>query len=250
MPVVWALVWLIKLVLQKDNSMKKTGKNHREAKEKALSLSIKTWKEAFEAVINTSHVKFDETVAVDIVLGIDPAKGEQTVRGSVLLPHGTGKKVRVLVFTKGENEEKAKAAGADYVGLDDLIKKIEGGWLDFDAAVATPDVMSVVGKVARILGPRGLLPNAKIGTVTNDVTSIITDLKKGRVSYRNDKGGVVHAAFGRVSFGAEKLVENFSMFFKALMASKPASSKGKFIRKITISSTMGVGVPISPDMAV
>ena len=198
-------------------------------------------REALEQVVKTAKAKFDESVDVDVVLGIDPNKGEQTVRSSVLLPHGTGRKVRVIAFVKSENEEKAKAAGADFAGGEDLVAKIESGWLDFDAAIATPDMMALVGKVARVLGPRGLLPNNRVGTVTFDFASIIKELKQGRVSFRNDKGGVVHAPFGKVSFGVDRLAENLTAFLKALQSSKPATSKGKYIRKAFVSSTMGKG---------
>ncbi|MFH1831948.1 MAG: 50S ribosomal protein L1 [bacterium] len=227
--------------------MSKAGKKHADAKEKLASIKITNAREALQFSVSNAHVKFDETVDVSIVLGIDPLKGEQTVRGSVLLPHGTGKKLKVLVFTKGTYEDEAKAAGADFVGSDDLIDKILAGWMDFDVAVATPDMMGLVGKVAKILGPRGLLPNKKLGTVTFDVASIVSDLKKGRVSFRNDKGGVLHAPFGKVSFGIEKLLDNYQALIRAIQSSKPASSKGRFIRKITISSSMGVGVSIVPD---
>jgi len=202
-------------------------------------------REALEQVVKTAKAKFDESVDVDVVLGIDSNKGEQTVRSSVLLPHGTGKKVRVIAFVKSENEDKAKAAGAEFVGGEDLVAKIESGWLEFDAAIATPDMMGLVGKVARVLGPRGLLPNNRVGTVTFDFVSIIKELKQGRVSFRNDKGGVVHAPFGKVSFGVDKLAENLTSFLKALQASKPATSKGKYIRKAFVSSTMGKGFQLN-----
>lgn len=227
--------------------MSKPGKKHLEVQKKLGATKIDSWKTALDFIIKNAHTKFDESVDADVVLGIDAAKGEQTVRGSVLLPHGTGKKMRVLVFAKGEYEEQAKKAGADFVGLEDLLTKIEGGWCDFEAAVATPDLMGVVGRVAKILGPRGLLPNKKIGTVTFDVASIVSDLKKGRVSFRNDKTGVLHAPFGKVSFGVDKLAENLTAFLQSLKTNKPSTSKGKFIRKITISSTMGVGVQINAD---
>jgi large subunit ribosomal protein L1 len=227
--------------------MSKSGKKFLQAKE-TLSIPTPTsGKDALESVVKLAYAKFDESVDVNIVLGIDPTKGDQTVRGSVLLPHGTGKQVRVAAFVKGDNEEVAKNAGADFVGADDLIKKIQDGWMDFDAAVATPDLMGLVGKVARVLGPRGLLPNKKIGTVTSDIGPIVSDLKKGRVSFRNDKGGVLHAPFGKVSFGVDTLIENLVSLVKAVKASKPASSKGRFIRKITVSSSMGVGVAVNPD---
>jgi large subunit ribosomal protein L1 len=227
--------------------MSNHGKKYNQIKEKLATAKITSWKSALDFAIKNAPAKFDESVDVDIILGIDAAKGEQTVRGSVLLPHGTGKKMRVVVFAKGEYEDAAKKAGADFVGVEDLIAKIEGGWADFDAAVATPDLMGIVGRVAKFLGPRGLLPNKKVGTVTFDVADIVSDLKKGRVSFRNDKTGVLHAPFGKVSFGVEKLIDNLQALVQAVRVSKPASSKGKFIRKITISSTMGLGLGINPD---
>jgi large subunit ribosomal protein L1 len=227
--------------------MNKDGKKLAKVKELLKTSNVGTWKSALEFAVKNAPAKFDESVDVDIILGIDAAKGEQTVRGSVLLPHGTGKRMRVLVFAKGEHEELAKKAGADYVGTEELVAKIESGWLEFDAAVATPDLMGLVGRVAKLLGPRGLLPNKKVGTVTFDVASIVGDLKRGRVSFRNDKTGVLHAPFGRVSFGADKLIENLTSLVQAVRSSKPAASKGKFIKKLTISSTMGVGITLSPD---
>ncbi|MBD3231084.1 50S ribosomal protein L1 [Candidatus Dependentiae bacterium] len=227
--------------------MSKVGKKHRVLEDKLASVEIKKPDEALDFIIKNSYAKFDETLSLDAVLGIDASKGEQTVRGSVLLPHGTGKTVRVLVFAKGEYEDAAKKAGADFVGAEDLIEKIEKGWADFDVSVATPDMMVAVGRVAKILGPKGLLPNKKIGTVTFDIASIVSDLKKGRVAYRNDKGGVVHAPFGKVSFGVDKLLENLGTLLRSLKASKPAASKGKFLKKIVVSSTMGVGININPE---
>ncbi len=226
--------------------MSKYGKKHRKALEDKMAIkkTFTTAKEALDVVVSLAHAKFDESVDAGIILGIDPNKGEQSVRGSVLYPHGVGKTARVLAFVKGEHYQMAQQAGADYVGLEDLISRIEAGWMDFDVAVATPDLMGIVGKVARILGPRGLLPNKKVGTVTFDIKEIISDIKKGRVSFKNDKQGAVHARFGRVSFGAEKLLENLSAFVKALQAQKPQTSKGKFIRKLVVSSTMGVGVEL------
>ncbi len=227
--------------------MSKQGKKLLKIKEKLAATPITSCKQALDFICKNAQAKFDESVDVDVILGIDPAKGEQTVRGSVLLPHGTGKKIRVLVFAKGEYEEQARKAGADYVGVEDLIAKIETGWSDFEAAVATPDLMGALGRVAKFLGPRGLLPNKKIGTVTYDIASIVGDLKRGRLSFRNDKTGVLHAPFGKVSFGTDKLLENLTSLVQAVRTSKPASSKGKFVRKIAISSTMGVGITISPD---
>jgi large subunit ribosomal protein L1 len=227
--------------------MSKTGKKHKKIKDVLQGEHIESSKQALDFIVKHAHVTFDESVDVDVVLGIDASKGEQTVRGSVLLPHGTGKKIKVLVFAKGEKEDEAKNAGADFVGLEDLIEKIQGGWTGFDVSVATPDLMGQVGKVAKILGPKGLLPNKKVGTVTFDVGAIVSDLKKGRVAYRNDKGGVVHAPFGKVSFGVDKLLENLSAFMGSLRSSKPASSKGKFIKKVVVSSSMGVGVELNPE---
>jgi large subunit ribosomal protein L1 len=227
--------------------MRKSGKKHRSAKETVEQSEISTWKDGLELVVKTAHAKFDESVDVDIILGIDASKGEQNVRGAVLLPYGTGKNTRVVAFVKGDHEEEAKQAGADYIGSQDLIEKIQGGWMEFDAAVATPDLMGLVGKVARVLGPRGLLPNKKVGTVTFNVGSVIEELKKGRVSYKNDKGGVLHASFGKVSFGAGKLLENLEALVRAVRASKPSTSKGRFIKRITVSSTMGAGIALNTD---
>jgi len=226
--------------------MAKIGKKHRMASEKVTQVPVDVVA-ALKTVVSTAHAKFDESVDVDVVLGIDAAKGEQNVRGAVVLPHGLGKKVRVIAFVKGEKEEEAIKAGADATGGDDLAEKILGGWLDFDAAIATPDMMGVVGKVARILGPRGLLPNKKVGTVTFDVKEVISELKKGRVSYKNDKTGVLHAPIGRVSFGAEKLAENLTALMRAVVASKPVSSRGQYLKKVVLSSTMGVGVSVLVD---
>lgn len=223
------------------------GKRIKKAQTALESASLDSTKKALEFVVKNASAKFDESVDLCVVLGIDASKGEQTVRGSALLPHGTGKKIRVLAFAKGDKEQEAKDAGADFVGLDDLMEKIEGGWIGFDVAVATPDLMGKIGKLAKVLGPKGLLPNKKIGTVADDLAAIITDLKKGRVSFRNDKGGSVHAAFGKVSFGADKLQENLVTLIKSIKSAKPASSKGKFIKKIVISSSMGVGIALNPD---
>jgi large subunit ribosomal protein L1 len=202
---------------------------------------------AFQQVKDLSFAKFDESVDVAINLGIDPAKGEQTVRGSVVLPHSKGKEKIIIVFAKGEFADAAKKAGADFVGMEDLIEKIQGGWLDFDYAVATPDVMGAVGVLARVLGPRGLLPNKKVGTVTFDVEAIVTDLKKGRAFFRNDKQGIVHFSIGKVSFDVKKLHDNLDALVKAVVGSKPATAKGKYLKKMTVSSTMGIGIAINSD---
>jgi len=227
--------------------MSKRGKKYTQAAEKLEQEGALSVVDVLSKVKDLAFVKFDESVDAHINLGIDPTKGDQAVRGSILLPHGRGKDVKVLVFAKGDHVDKASDAGADYVGGQELIDKISKGWMDFDFAVSTPDMMGMVGKLARILGPRGLLPNKKTGTVTFDVGNVVKELKQGKVFFKNDKSGLVHFSFGRVSFGVEKLKENLSAFIKALMAAKPPTSKGKFLKKVTISSTMGVGVPVNPD---
>lgn len=220
------------------------GKKYKSAKEKISPDKSYSLAEGLEKVKELSYAKFDESVDVHVNLGIDASKGEQVVRGSVLLPYGTGKKIRVIVFAKGDYADKATKAGADFVGADDLVDKVAAGWLDFDFAVATPDLMGMVGKLAKTLGPKGLLPNKKVGTVTFDVADIVQDLKKGRVFFKNDKNGIVHFSFGKRSFEVSKLQDNLSSFVKALISAKPPTSKGKYIKKITITSTMGVGIPL------
>ncbi len=226
------------------------GKKYQAAMEQlaAMPASVDS-KQALGLVKKVAHAKFDETVGVDVTLGIDPEKSEQAVRGSVLYPHGIGKKVRVVVFAKGKYADEAAAAGADYIGVEDMVEKIEGGWLDFDCAVATPDQMGVIGRLAKILGPRGLLPNKKTGTVTFDVTAIIKDLKGGRTFFKSDRGGLVHLPLGKVSFDEQKLHDNFVAFMKALIASRPATAKGRFVKKVIVSSTMGPGVLVELDDA-
>lgn len=227
--------------------MTKRSKKYKKARE-ALGPAVTLGpQEGLAKVKSLAYARFDESVDVHVNLGIDPEKGDQVVRGSLLLPHGTGRVVRVLVFAKGDREIEARQAGADYVGAEDLIKKIEDGWVDFDFAITTPDLMPMVSKVARILGPRGLLPNKKTDTVTEAVGKAVEDLKKGRLFFKNDKSGLVHFSLGRVSFAPEKLLENLRAFIRALAASKPAASRGIFIQKVTLSSTMGVGVRINPN---
>ena len=205
--------------------------------------------EAVEVTKKTARAKFDESVDMAINLGIDPRKADQMVRGTVSLPHGTGKDVRVAVFTEGEAAEAAKAAGADYVGLDDLAEQVEGGWTDFDRAVATPYAMRVVGRLGQILGPRGLMPNPKVGTVTADVATAVAEIKKGQVEYRADKGGVVHMPMGRASFTTEALVENVEAAVDALLRAKPAAAKGKYVARINLSTTMGPGIRVDTGFA-
>src|SRR5579863_8817940 len=226
--------------------MSKHGKKYRAAVSKKPSNDLGV-DAALQQVKDLSFAKFDESVDVSINLGIDASKGEQTVRGSVVLPHSKGKEKIIIVFAKGEYADAAKKAGADFVGMEDLIEKVQGGWLDFDYAVATPDVMGAVGVLARILGPRGLLPNKKVGTVTFDVDAIVTDLKKGRAFFRNDKQGIVHFSVGKVSFNVQKLHENLTALIKAVVASKPATAKGKYLKRVTVSSTMGIGIPVNSD---
>lgn len=216
--------------------------------EKAAKLvdSSKKYKveEAFSLVVQTAPAKFDETIEAAFRLGVDPKQSDQQVRGAVALPHGLGKSVRVVVFAKGPKEIEAKNAGADYVGADDLVQKIQDGWLDFDKAIATPDMMATVSKVAKVLGPRGLMPNPKVGTVTMNVGDAVTAEKKGKLDFRVDKSGIVHAGIGKKSMGDKKLHENFNVLMTAIMKAKPQTSKGIYLRSITLSSTMGPGVKV------
>lgn len=224
--------------------MNKHGKKYRNVKEQFVEKTPLLVRDALGKIKELSFAKFDESVDVAVNLGIDPSKGDQVVRGSVSLPHGTGKQVKVLVFAEGAKADEAKAAGADFVGFDDLVKKISDGWVDFNYAVATPDLMPRLGVLAKILGPKGLLPNKKLGTVTEDVGTVVAELKKGKAFFKNDKYGLVHFAIGKVSFDQAKLHDNFMEFYKVLLSSKPAASKGIFIKKITVSSSMGVGFPV------
>jgi large subunit ribosomal protein L1 len=227
--------------------MAKHGKKYMQALEKVQAVRTLSVPEALNKVKQLAYAKFDESIDVHVNLGIDASKGEQAVRGSVVLPHGKGKVIRIVVFAKGDHADEAIKAGADYVGADDLVEKVSAGWMDFDYAIATPDLMGIVGKVAKILGPRGLLPNKKVGTVTFDVGDTIKELKRGRVFFKNDKQGLVHFSFGKVSFDSKILEENLVAFIKALMMAKPSTSKGKFLKKLTVSSTMGLGLTVNPD---
>ena len=221
------------------------GKKHMNARQKVDKTRQYDIKEAIDLLKELSHVKFDETVEMAVNLGVDPRKSDQMVRGSVVLPHGLGKKIRVLVFAKGEKATEAEEAGAEYVGAEDLVEKIQGGWLDFDKVVATPDMMGTVGKLGKILGPRGMMPNPKSGTVTFDVGKAVKDIMAGRADYRTEKAGVVHVAIGKLSFESDKLVENARTVVKALEKAKPSASKGRYLKKISVASTMGVGIPVS-----
>lgn len=205
-----------------------------------------TLKEATEMIVAMPHAKFDETVDLAVRLGVNPAHADQMVRGSVVLPNGLGKSVRVLVFAKGDKEKEAQDAGADYIGNDEIIEKIKNGWFEFDRVIATPDMMGTVGKIGKLLGPRGLMPNPKVGTVTFEVANAVNELKAGKVEFRVEKAGIVHTPVGKLSFGAQKLGENVSALMETIIKMKPASSKGTYIKSVSISSTMGAGVRIDP----
>jgi large subunit ribosomal protein L1 len=226
--------------------MSKRGKKYIEAKQRIEVGKRYPVQEAVALVVGAARAKFDETVDAAIRLGVNPAHADQMVRGSVVLPHGLGKSVRVLVFAKGEKEREALEAGADVVGSDDIVEKIKGGWLDFDRVVATPDMMGSVGKLGKILGPRGLMPNPKVGTVTFDVGKAVQELKAGKVEFRVEKAGIVHCPIGKASFGAEKLTENFLALLEMVLKLKPASSKGLYIRNVSLSTVMGPGAKVDP----
>ena len=202
--------------------------------------------EALDLAVQTGKAKFDETVEVHVKLGVDSRHADQQVRGAVVLPHGTGKKVRVLVFAKADKAQAATDAGADFVGAEELVAKIQGGWMDFDVVIASPDMMGVVGRLGKVLGPRGLMPNPKAGTVTPDVAKAVTDAKAGKIEYRLDKTNIIHCPIGKVSFGVEKLQENFETLLSAIVRAKPAAAKGQYIRSCVVASTMGPGVKINP----
>jgi len=220
------------------------GKQYKNAVSGLDRRAVHDLSAALELVLQAKFAKFDESVDVAVRLGVDPRHADQMVRSSVILPNGTGKTARVLVFAKGEKEKEALAAGADYAGSDELIAKIKDGWLDFDKTIATPDMMGEVGKIGRILGPRNLMPNAKLGTVTFDVERVVNEIKKGKVDFRVDKAGVVHAVMGKCSFGPEKLAENVLAFIDKLIQLKPSTSKGIYLRAISLSSTMGPGFKV------
>ena len=224
--------------------MPKRGKKYIEVNEKVDRLKKYTFKEAIELAIDSSYVNFDASVDIAVRLGVDPRHADQMVRGTVSLPNGIGKSTRVVVFAKGEKEKEATEAGADFVGAEDLSEKIQNGWLEFDKAVATPDMMGIAGKLGRILGPRGMMPNAKLGTVTFDVAKAVTELKAGKIEFKVDKTGIVHSSIGRVSFGAEKLLQNTAFFLDTILRLKPPSSKGTYLKSITISTSMGPGIKL------
>ncbi len=222
----------------------KEGKRIRAQRAKVQADKVYTLEEGCVVVASTASAKFDETVEVAIRLGVDPKKADQNVRGSISLPHGLGKNVRVAVFAKGDKVQEALAAGADFVGSDDLVEKIKGGFFDFDSVIATPDMMAQVGKVGKLLGPRGLMPSPKIGTVTFDVADTVKAVKAGRADYRVDKAGIVHASVGKASFGGVKILENFNALMQALNRAKPSTSKGVYLKSASLALTMGPGVAV------
>jgi large subunit ribosomal protein L1 len=228
--------------------MPKHGKRYRAAFELASKAGpVKHLADAVKLVKQTARAKFDETIVISSHLGVDPRHSDQLVRGTVVLPHGTGKSLRVLVLAKGEKVKEAQAAGADHVGSEDFVKKIQEGWLDVDAIVATPDMMGEVGKLGRVLGPRGLMPNPKSGTVTFDVAKAVKELKAGKIEFRVDKGSNVHAPVGKASFSENQLLDNAKAFLRELMRAKPSGAKGAYVKTLTISSTMGPGITLDPS---
>ena len=227
--------------------MAKKSKNLRAALEKIDSTKLYSVEEAVALAKETNFAKFDASVEVAYNLNIDVRKADQQIRGAMVLPNGTGKTSRVLVFARGAKAEEAKAAGADFVGEDDLVAKINGGWLDFDVVIATPDMMAVVGRLGRVLGPRNLMPNPKTGTVTMDVAKAVEESKGGKITYRADKAGIVHALIGKVSFDADKLVENFKAFHDVMVKAKPATAKGTYMTSVSITTTQGVGIKVDPN---
>jgi large subunit ribosomal protein L1 len=226
--------------------MPKRGKKIQEAKKDIDRLALYELEEALQKAIDKKFTSFDESVDVAVRLGVDPRHADQMVRGTVVLPNGTGKEIKVLVFAKGEKEVEAREAGADFIGNDEIAEKIKGGWLEFDKAVATPDMMGTVGKLGRILGPRGMMPNAKTGTVTFDIKKAVNELKAGKIDFRVERAGIVHATMGKTSFGVQKLLENFYAFFDTILRLKPTSSKGTYLKSISVSTTMGPGIKIDP----
>jgi large subunit ribosomal protein L1 len=231
--------------------MPKRGKGYKEAAKLIDRQNLYDPADALGLVVKSARAKFDETVEVHVKLGVDGRHADQQVRGAIVLPHGTGKSVRVLVFAKGPKELEAKEAGADYVGADDLAQRIQSeNWFDFDVVVATPDMMSVVGRLGKLLGPKGLMPNPKSGTVTNDITKALEDIKAGKVEYRLDKSNIIHTPIGKVSFGEEKLADNFTALLEAIVKAKPSAAKGQYLKSVTLASTMGPGVRVNPVRAV
>ena len=227
--------------------MAKRGKKYSEIVKKVDILKKSNFKEALQFILDCTNAKFDETVDISVRLGVDPRHSDQMVRGTVVLPNGVGKEVRVLVFSKGEKEKEALEAGADYAGSDEFMEKIQKGWLEFDKAIATPDMMNSVSKLGRVLGPRGMMPNAKLGTVTFDVARAVKEIKAGKIDFRVEKAGIVHAPMGKVSFGLDRLLGNITAFMDTILRLKPSGSKGSYLRSIAISTTMGPGIKVDPS---
>ena len=229
--------------------MPKRGKGYKEAAAKYEKANLYEVEEAIKLVVETSRAKFDETIEAHIKLGVDGRHADQQVRGAIVLPHGTGKSKKVLVFAKGPKAAEAEAAGADYVGAEELAQKIQTeNWFDFDVVVATPDMMGVVGRLGKILGPKGLMPNPKSGTVTMDVEKALAEIKAGKVEYRLDKTNIIHTPIGKASFGPEKLQDNFNALLEAIVKAKPAAAKGQYLKSVTVTSTMGPGVKVNPAL--
>ena len=226
--------------------MAKRGKNYKKVAEEIDSTKSYSLEEAVELTLKGDFTKFDESVDIAIRLGVDPRHADQMIRSSVVLPNGTGKEIRVLVFAKGEKEKEALDAGADYAGGDEFVEKIKGGWLEFDRTIATPDMMATVGKIGRVLGPRNLMPNAKLGTVTFDIERVVKETKSGKVDFKVDKAGIIHAMLGKASFGSQKVTENIMAFMDRIIQLKPSTSKGVYLKNISLSTTMGPGVKVDP----
>jgi large subunit ribosomal protein L1 len=222
------------------------GKKYKEVSQKVDKEKKHDFKEAISLALECKFSAFDETVDLAVRLSVDPRHADQMVRGTVVLPHGIGKKVQVAVFAKGEKEKEAEEAGADFVGSDELVQKVQGGWLEFDKAIATPDMMGAVGKLGRILGPRGMMPNAKLGTVTFDVGKAVQEIKAGKIDFKVEKAGIVHAPMGKTSFGLDKLLENIAAFMETILRLKPPSSKGTYLKSIALSTSMGPGIKVDP----
>lgn len=229
--------------------MKSRGKKYEESRKKIDSTKKYAITDAFTLLEQVAYAKFDESVDVAFNLGVDPKHADQMVRGALTLPHGVGKTVRIIVFAKGEKAKEATAAGANLVGAEDLVEKINGGWLDFDKAIATPDMMGIVSKVAKVLGPRGLMPNPKLGTVTMDVTKAIKEQQQGKIEYRTEKTGIIHVSIGKKSFGPKKLTDNFIALFAVILRAKPNTSKGTYMKGVNISTTMSPSIAIDPSSA-
>ncbi len=230
----------------KQDQLAGRGKKYKNASEKVQFGKKYTVKEAFQTLQNVTYAKFDETVDVALNLGVDPKHADQMVRGALVLPHGIGKAFRIAVLAKGDKAKDAQTAGADFVGAEDLIEKISGGWMEFDRMIATPDMMVAVSKIGKILGPRGLMPNPKLGTVTMDVAKAVKEQKLGKIEYRTEKTGIIHAVIGKKSFGEQKLAENFTVLLNAVLKAKPPTSKGVYLKNITLSATMSPGILIDP----